>query len=391
MTALGKRINPLQPSAIGGTYGRSHTFTSRVLPNHPARIRVLALSIPLLVLLILVAQVSGVLFGPHVILAAFGFSFKVPIGASVIRLPLALDPVAIIFAITTLATPVCCAEQVASIASINSMISKNVAYRVSKLNSRSINAAVERANKRFDFIGRRSVSIFIFVLSAIGSFEIVEYIQRHGLLDSWNPTGWKSQAWRKSVYRGWWANQHVHILLALSLMAVVTFYVYHLIKQLGLGVVFAVYGRSVLSLGFGASPNLKLNVDGYNGRRDLRYFMQWTYFTTLVGYLLALGVFAVWLPFNSVAAAIIAVVIILNAMTVVYPSLLVNSAGKNEKKQFIEYASKLDGLSMVDLQELSDRVWNVPSIPFRIRDGVFAASIYLILPILLSYFSTSLR
>jgi hypothetical protein len=384
------KIDSLDAGMIGGIYGRTNSLTSRILPKQPAKVRIVCLSVPFLVLLFVLAHFSRVLTGPDHILAAFGFHVEIARRPTIVSLPLLFDPVAIIAMVAFLATPVCCAEQVASISLINPMILSNITYRHGTLDPTIINCIVGKANRSFSFIGLRSTSIAIFLASFIESLALYKYIEHHGILSSWNPTSLSDARWRRVVYAGWWANAHSHTVLAIFLVMMGTYYIYHLTKELALGIVFALYGRRALKASFGAAPNLSLNADGYHGFRRLRYFMQWTYFTTVLGYVLTLGLFVVWLPFNRIAAVIVGVVIVMNCATVLYPTSLVCSGVLVEKTNFVDHISSL-GHSHRDTNEIIEKAWGVPSLPFKIRGTVFAVTLYLVIPVFLVYVASILK
>ncbi|MGD0055663.1 MAG: hypothetical protein ABSC34_09555 [Acidimicrobiales bacterium] len=384
-------IPPLQPQAIGGLYGRPGSLTSKLLPKQPAKVRILALSAPILIALLVLAYINHVLTGPDHVLAAFGLQTLANARPTHVSLPILCDPVALVVLLTALLTPVCCAEQVASIELVVPMIVKNVSYRMDGLDVEAIKTIVRRVNKAFEIVGLKSVSALFLLVSFIESYAVYRYIEHHGLLSSWNPSKLSNTLWRKEVYNGWWANAHTHSFFAALLVIVSTYYLYHLTKQLALGLIFAVFGGTALDKGFGATPNLRVNTDGYYGMRILRYFMQWTYMTTLLGYVLAIGVFAVWLPFNQVAAVVIGIVVVSNIITVVYPTTLVTGGVLLEKQHFIQHLMLNPSLSSDKLNEIVEGVWKVPTLPFRIRGTLSAATLYLLIPTILAFVSSSLK
>ena len=384
-------VDLLQPALIGGLYGRPGSVISKFLPNQPGKVRIIVLSGPFLVAMIVLAYANGVVAGPDHVLAAFGLNTLTHARPIHVDLPLLCDPIALIVLIASLTTPVCCAEQVAAIELIIPMIVKSITYRLHSLDLVGINETVRKTNKAFAVIGLKSISFVIFLISFFESFELYGYIERNGLLSSWNPSKLANNVWRKEVYEGWWANADSHFILAALLVILSTYYLYHLTKQLALGAIFAAFGGSALSQGFGTAPNLRVNTDGYYGMRSLRYFMQWTYATTLLGYVLAIGVFAVWLPFNQVAVIVIGVVVVLNIITVVYPTTLVNSGVLLEKQRYIDHIVENSDLSGVALSETVERVWKVPTLPFRVRGTLSAVTLYLLIPTALAIVSSSLK
>jgi hypothetical protein len=110
------------------------------------------------------------------------------------------------------------------------------------------------------------------------------------------------------------------------------YFFYFLTKQLTMGFIFAVYSRRVVQLGFGVSPNMAANMDGYWGLRYLRHFIQTTYGSTLGHFIMVVGILACWLPFGGFGILMVTLVMIINALVVIYPSIIASTGTVMEKK-----------------------------------------------------------
>ncbi|MCA1604015.1 MAG: hypothetical protein LC775_00680, partial [Acidobacteria bacterium] len=335
---------------------------------------------------------SGVLLGSGRSPWAFSLFFKAPsTSLNQVSLPLLFDPVGVVVLLTALATPLFCAPQVAAISVFNQMIEANIGYRISSLKVANINALVKKVNRAFSILGTRSVSLAIMLLSIFSSCEFYKFIQKDGLLQSWNPSSLADSQWRTLVYGGWWANADTHTAFAALLVLAGAYTLYHVTKQLTMGMIFSVYGRRALTKGFGVAPNLKLNTDGYHGLRKLRYFMQWTYAATLLYFLMAIGILVVWLPFGQLTVFLVSLIMATNVLTVFYPTWLAANGSLLEKKSYIKHLSERADLSDKELDELVDRVWTTPHLPFRLRGTLSAVTLYLLIPILLAVVSALLN
>jgi hypothetical protein len=257
---------------------------------------------------------------------------------------------------------------------------------------RKVNELVLRANGNFEKVGKKSVSILVFISSAAVSVFLYSRFGAGGLYSIWKPKSISDAKWADLTYVNWWANFHRHPALAIVLICLSTYMFYFLIKQLIMGVIFAAFATSITRNDFGVTPNFLYNSDGYYGLRYLREFMQWTYTCTVLDFILTLGVFVVWIPFAQWTVLVILSVMTFNFVTVLYPSSLVVSGTVREKREFVKWiADKSEGGSKYPKPENVDEkireVWSIPNVPFGVRSTISALTIYSSAPILLALFS----
>lgn len=382
---------PLKPSEIAGLYGRAGSVTSKFLfPTQRAKVRIAVISLLGLATLVALAIAFGVLVGTQANEWAFGIYRSHIKRPTSVRLPLLLDPVGLVVVIAACATPLLCALQVGSIEQFTTRNLESMTYRARELDVSELDRWAKRANRGFTMVGSRFVSLVILVVSAIESVLMCRYIDRHGVLSSWNPSSYSDAKWRHLVFIGWWANPTKHPFFAIVLIGLGTYLIYHLTKQLVMGSIFAVYVRGVLSHNFGVAPNLTVNTDGYYGLRWLRYFMQGTYAACLLDYVLTIGILAVWLPFNYVAVTFIVVVVVTNVTTVLYPTSLAIGGSLLEKRTYVNHLVSLGG-DVEARDKAIERVWSIPVLPFRLRSTLSAVSLYFIVPALLAVVSTLIK
>lgn len=386
-------IDPLKPEQMGGLYGRTGSITAKLITARLApKSWIIAYSVILFVLFLVWASVSGVLLGPDQVPWAFSLFFEKPTSSiKQVRLPVLLDPVGIILIVTALATPLFCAHQVKALSVFNSMNESNVGYRAIHLPAAELNVLVAKVNKAFRILGTRITSLVVALISIINSYLACTFIQDNGILKSWNPTSLSDSNWQLVASAGWWAGRQDRPEFAYFLVATGAYFLYHVTKQLTMGVIFSIYARRALTKGFGVSPNLKLNTDGYYGLRRLRYFMQWTYAATIVDFLMTVGVFVVWLPFMQLTVFIVLLVMATNILTVLYPTSVAIGGTLLEKRTYVTRLSDLSSLTNKERDELVDKVWMVPHLPFRLRSTLSVVTLYLLIPIALAIVSAILK
>jgi len=303
-----------------------------------------------------------------------------------LSLALLQDPIAIIAISMTLVTPILCFEQVRAIKIFNAMNEDNITYRVHSLKIFIINEYVAEANIKFEKLGRWKVSVSVLGISLLASAVIDYLLYRWGLFASWNYTSLNDTAWTQKVYEGWWANFHEHLPMAILFWLLGGYLFYFLSKQLWMGFAFATYARSVMFLDFSVSPNMRTNTDGYWGLRPLRYFMQTTYSSTLGHFTMVLGILVVWLPFNVYTILAVIAVLIINMAVVIYPSVIASSGAVIEKKQYVAHVAQ-SSRPGADRDAVIDKVWATPNLPFHLRSSLSAATLYLLIPLLLALVS----
>jgi hypothetical protein len=235
-------------------------------------------------------------------------------------------------------------------------------------------------------IGRRIFSFGLLLVSAGLAIGLYALVCAQGTLRSWNGSTASGKDWGRVVYSGWWANFHERPWCGVIVMALGTYMVYFLNKQILMGAVFAFFAGSALRKNFGVAPNLRLNTDGYWGLRPLRQFMQWTYIFTMSHFLLTIGFFAVWLPFTEWTVLVILLVMLVNLIVVLYPSSVAMRAAIEAKKTFVAQFADKQSLDAAE-QELVQRTWSLPNLPFNLRSAFSAATLYVLVPIVLALVS----
>jgi hypothetical protein len=303
-----------------------------------------------------------------------------------ISLALLQDPIAIIAISMTLATPILCAEQVRAIKIFNAMNENNITYRMHSLDAFAINERVAKANKKFEMLGRTGSSALLLGASLAVSFVIDLLLYHAGLFAGWNYTSLSDTTWRQEVYKGWWANFPEHLPMAIVLWLLGGYLFYFLSKQLWMGFAFATYARQTMLLDFCVSPNMRTNTDGYLGLRPLRHFMQTTYGSTLGHFTMVLGILVVWLPFSVYTVLAVIAVLITNLLVVIYPSVIASSGAVIEKKRYVAHVA-VSSRPRADRDAVIDKVWAAPNLPFHLRSSFTAATLYLLIPLLLAVVS----
>jgi hypothetical protein len=388
-------LQSLQPQQIGRLFGR----TSMPEPPTPGKktttraIPFLAIALVSLIVISLLAISQNVMTA-HAGPSALAVMISAPKTVNNVEMPLSQDPVAIVFILVALLTPIFCAYQVKAIQGIVQMNVDNFEARpeylrkpeevpISKLDER-----VEKANRAFCLVGSPIWSFLFLVLSALISYLIYALLLAKGLLRSWNATSVPSTRWGKMVYAGWWANYQHHQVLAIALFALGTYLFYFLLKQLALGAIFAQYAAFASKSQFGIIPNMEYNSDGHWGLQRLRRFMQWTFASTTAHFIATLGVFIVWLRFSQLTVALAAFVMVANSVMVFQPSLLAYHSVLDSKLSYIKKIAQCDKLTREEKEKYCDRIWGNPNLPFRARSTTTAITLYLLLPLTLAYVSS---
>ncbi len=248
-------LTSLEPRLIGRVFGRY----SNAPVKRPARVMpflfIAAASLGVLSLVAIAEKVMTV-HGAHSALAVL---INPPKSIKHVQMPLSQDPVAIIFILAALLTPIFCAHQVNAIQGVVQMNEDNYLVRPASLRSAedvkvsALNKRVEKSNEAFRRVGSRVISVLILGLSALISYLIYALLLSKGLLGSWNATAVSGDRWENKVYNGWWANYQHNPELAIALVAFGAYLFYFLIKQLAMGGIFARYARHATDQGFGNS------------------------------------------------------------------------------------------------------------------------------------------
>jgi hypothetical protein len=390
------RVIPLQPEKIGGLLGRwpakaaadkgsaSEVF---ILKRIEPRTRFVLIALAAAVLFICLAYFGHGLTNPAGVRTTIGLIINPAPRPTRVSLPLLQDPVGLIAIAMTLLTPILFADQVRAIQAFNKMNEDNISYRAGSLDYDKINQEVCRTNKSFSTIGNGGVSIAIFLVSAVLSVLIDVLIRDWGLFPSWNKTSLRTAAWRHLVYAGWWANFDSHRILAVALWSLGCYFFYSVIKQVAMGACFATYVHRLQRWQFGVSPDMSANTDGYWGLRPARRFMQSTYSSALGHTIMILGILVVWLPFNAFTVFMLAVVLIINVLVVVYPSVVGHAGAYAEKERFSQYILANAQEPAEGRAAVIDKIWDRPTLPFRPRSALTAMTVYFLFPLLLAVVS----
>lgn len=385
-----ERLSTLQPELIGGLFGRPSSRLSR-LGTPEVRFFTIACAFSITFLVLTITQRVLTL---HEGSSALGILISAPKHISHVQFPLSQDPVAIIFILVTLFTPLFCTKQVQAIQRVVQMNEENFNARPCYLQRqappfRELNARIALLNKIFGFVGNPFFSLSLFALSGLISYVIYARLLAKGLLQSWNATFVGNAGWATKVYAGWWANYGHHQWLAIALWALGAYLFYFLLKQLFLGALFANYaGYAANKLKFGIVPNMDFNSDGYWGLLALRRFMQWTYASTVAHFIATLGVFIVWLPFSQLTVALVVGVMLANTLVVFHPSSLAYHSILDSKISYVKNIAACERLTEEEKEKYYTRIWEIPNLPFRTRSTLTAATIYFLLPLALAIVSS---
>ena len=211
----------------------------------------------------------------------------------------------------------------------------------------------------------------------------------YGLLRSWTPTNENASEWGTSVLNGWWANISTDLWTALALIFFGAYLVYFVLKQTFMGAVFARFSRAALNVDFGLAPNLAENTDGYWGLRPARVLIIWTYFITLAHFFATLAFFIVWLPVTEWTIVFIGGLMISQSLVVFYPSWIAMRSAIQEKERYVRYLHSIEK-DPQELERVVDRIWNIPNLPFRLRNTLSAVALYVLMPVTVGILSSFL-
>lgn len=392
-----RQLTPLQPYRIGRLFGRRGSPDDQMSESEPPvtlKARFLLVGAAAVAFICIAAAAQQAL-APQAAPSSLSVVITAPKTVNHVQTPLSQDPVAIVLIVVALLTPLFCAYQVDAIKGVVQMNEENYLARPRHLQQKDdvpidkLNEAAKSANKWFERVGSRGISLLCLVLSAVFAYLIYSLVLAggFGLLRSWNATTSSGIRWGEKVYAGWWANYTHHTILALALCAFGAYLFYFLIKQLALGAIFSSFAASATRVKFGVIPNVEYNSDGLWGLRRLRHFMIWTYTSTTAHFLATLGVFVVWLPFSQWTAGLAAVVMIINSVVVFRPSLLAYRSVLNAKVSYVKRVSESKCLTPEDKERYYDRIWNNPNLPFRTQSTVTAVTVYFLLPLALAVIS----
>jgi hypothetical protein len=387
-------LDPLAPQLIGRLFGREspRDESPHVVKSITPKIGFLAIGFVCLAVVLVVA-ISQNAMTAHAAPSALAVLLNAPKRVSSVEMPLSQDPVAIVFILVALLTPIFCAEQVEAIQGVVGMSQENYLARPPDLRGQEVpaselNERVATANQWFCLVGNPVLSFLSLVLSGLISYVIYARLLANGLLRSWNATALPSDVWGRMVYTGWWANYQHHRFLAIALWALGTYLFYFLLKQLCLGAIFAWYATFARRIHFGIIPNMEYNSDGYWGLRLLRRFMQWTFVSTTAHFIATLGVFIVWLRFSQLTVALAAGVMLANSLVVFHPSLLAYRSVQDSKVRYLKEIAACDRLKPEEKEKYYNRIWANSNLPFRTRSTITAVTVYVLLPLMLAFVSS---
>ncbi|KUM83324.1 hypothetical protein AQI94_37325 [Streptomyces pseudovenezuelae] len=347
-----------------------------------AKTRFLLVSLFASMTLLAMAEAGGVLVGPMdgQTRPALGYLFSDHARPSAVSLALLQDPAGLIVLAVVFVTPIFYCQQVRAIADFVPMNERNGgAVRLSGQRIAQHNRLVARTNRSFTTLGRRGVSVAIMTVVAVGTVLLFAFVNEYGLMETWNSTLLPDRVWRSEVYAGWWANLHTHPELALALCASGTYAFYFLTKQLAMGVIFTVYLKRSAALGFGVTPNMTFDSDGFRGLRTLRQFMLWTYGSALAHMVGLLSLSLVWLPASPWMLFVVVGVMVVDTVVIIYPSSIGYHSALAVKKSYVR-SLQPTALSSADRDAATAQVWSVPVLPVATRKAITGLTLYLLVP-----------
>ncbi|KAB1140699.1 hypothetical protein F7R91_35205 [Streptomyces luteolifulvus] len=398
------QLKSLEPQLIGGVFRSSAPvgirLAMRLLRRLPrsrreaprllirllywpltAKTKILLISLVSSVTLLVLAAAGGAL-GPSAGADrrwALDYVFSDDTELSGVSLSLLQDLAGLIVLAVVFVTPIFLCQQVQAIADFVPMNECNGGVaRLLPEQIRRHDTLVRRTNGWFRWLGGRGVSAAIAVAMAIGTSLLYRFVDDHGLMETWNPTPLPDSVWRDEVYAGWWANWHSHPEMAVALCAAGTYAFYFLVKQLAMGVVFTGYLYRSSVIGFGVTPNLKFDSDGFQGLRPLRRFMLWTYGSALAHMIGLLVLFMVWLPAAPWMVFIVLGVMLVDMLVIVYPSSIGYHFALKVKKDHV--VSLYASLPSDEREAAIAQVWANPVLPVTTRKAVTGIGLYLLAP-----------
>ncbi|MDH6498585.1 hypothetical protein [Streptomyces sp. SAI-149] len=311
---------------------------------------------------------------------ALAYLFSDHARPSAVSLPLLQDPAGLIVLAVVFVTPIFYCQQVRAIADFVPMNERNGgAAHLSARQIQQHNRLVARTNRSFTTLGRRGVSVAIMTVVAVGTVLLFAFVNAYGLMETWNSTMLPDAVWRSEVYSGWWANLHTHPELALTLCASGTYAFYFLTKQLAMGVVFTIYLKRSAALGFGVTPNMTFDSDGFRGLRTLRQFMLWTYGSALAHMIGLLALSLVWLPASPWMLFVVVGVMVVDTVVIIYPSSIGYHSALAVKESYVRSLRPTE-LSSADRDAAIAQVWSVPVLPVATRKAITGLTLYLLVP-----------
>ncbi len=399
------RLEPLEPQRIGGVFRESAPAGIRLALRLSGRLRAVrrrtarapadertwSLTAKTKILLISLGS-CGVLLGLAEAAGALGpssgdgrrwaldylFTGDTELGGA--SLALFQDPAGLVILAVVFVTPVFCCQQVQAIAAFVQMNERNGGTeKLLDEEVRRLNDLVRQTNRWFRWLGRWWVSLALLLAMASGTLLLYRYVDSYGLMETWNPTDVSDTAWRTAVYDGWWGNWHRHPELAVALCVAGTHAFYVLSKQLVMGVVFTVYLYRSDLLGFGVTPNMRYDSDGFQGLRPLRQFILWTYGSALAHMIGLLVLFMIWLPARPWMVFILLVVMLVDMLVIVYPSSIGYHSALTVKKDHVRYL--YDHEPPGDTRNAAiAQVWSKPVLPVTTRKATTGIFLYLLAP-----------
>jgi hypothetical protein len=246
------------------------------------------------------------------------------------------------------------------------------------------------ANRRFQALGSRVVSMVVGVIAVIIGFLVTWLLYTSGIFSSQLLVS-QSKVHRTQplmphlFYDTWWARITEPDGLGAAFSLLICVMTYFVLKQVSMGVVFVLFLKRARSIRFNMTPRMLTNTDGAHGLRNVRRLGSITFFATMFNVLAVAFTFTFVLPVSRYSAIPYLAVIVVPLLILLYPVLLASRGGFDSKVRWIR--KNEDRLP----REALSSVWDWNNVPFRVSDVISALLIYLILPAGLLILGTSVR
>lgn len=369
----------LNPTAIASIFGRPSAVLKALRLDRLTPVeRILALAFTYTVLLILATSLEGTFFLSDRSALSVGLLNDPWKPQQALSLPLQSDPVSLLAIASAFLTPFFCFRQAEAMEEMVSVHKSNIVYRDCDVDWGSVDRATVLANRRFRAIGTKLGSVLCLAVAMALVLPLLHLVREVGPLAEFRADGVSAQEWHEAVQEAWWANSlDRHPLGSLMLDACGVLLYYAVVKQLAMGVVFTTWVKAITNAKFGVFPDLAFNSDGYWGMRVVRRLFQWTYASAVLHLTLSLLVLALWLPVGQVSLAIAVLIVVLDGLFVVYPTMTTLRGVTTERRAYVRYLRDQGG---TDIAKDVDEVWGRPMLPFRLRSSTSAVFLYLLIP-----------